>query len=49
MVAPAFVPSWLRLKLVAGEQGGSRGCWSKLSPYVRRHPGDWCNMERFSV
>lgn len=29
--------------------GGSGGCWSELSPYVHRHPGDQCNMERFSI
>lgn len=29
--------------------GRSGGCSSELSPYVHRHPGDWCNMERFSV
>lgn len=56
MVAPAFAPSWLWQGWgslpAAGERrgvGGSGGCWSELGPYVRRHPGDWCNMERFSV
>lgn len=46
-----FAVSWLwgSWGSAARECRGSRGCWSELGPYVRRHPRDWCNMERLRL